>query len=1020
MRDLPSGTVTFFFSDLEGSTRLIETDPERYPELLERHRRIVRDALAQWGGSEVNTEGDSFFAVFGGASAAVSAAVEIQRKMAAEAWPPDAAPRVRIGLHTGEAQLVGDDYVGLEVHRAARIMAAANGNQILMSDSTRSLAARGLDAAVELTDLGERGLRDLAGRERLFRVWAPGMADDTRPARTLDAAPNNLPIQASPLIGRQEERTTLRGLLSSRSVRLLTLTGPGGIGKTRLSLQAAADQIDAFPDGVYFIDLAPSRDEEAALRTIAAAIGAGSADEADIGVALANRLRGRRVLLVLDNFEQVMAAADDVAALVAQCPALTVLVTSREALRVRGERLFPVQPLSLPGLNTRSLSPENLLEFEAVRLFVERARDAAPDFALTDENAAAVAEICVRLDGLPLAIELATARLRIFSVDELRDRLKMRLDVLRGGARDLPERQRTLRGAIEWSHELLDDNERTLFRLMSIFPSARVEAVETIAQRVPATSAIDVLDGIASLVDKSLVRSSTDSYGQRLRMLDTIREYATERLNADPAFEAQVRRAHATYFARFAEQRGHDLRASGRARAMDELGAELGNLQAAWAYLIDERAMPQITRLVDPLWVVLESRGWYREIVVLANDTLGVLDTVPPDPTRTEEELTLRMSLARGLLALRGYTQEVEDLYQQALTLAEATGRAPRRLAVLRSLASYHLYRADVPQSLIVGRQILELAEQEHDIAMEVEGHLVVGPASAFLGDPAGGMAHLDRAIELFNLDRDGMSRFRLGPNPGVVANAVAGLLRWEFGYPETAERHAAAAHDIALRLGQPYTMAYAFFHGIVLDLWNERMEAVRKGADEVFTIADEHDYRVWKALALVLGGVAESALGDPHAGLERAERGIALYENLNTPPVFWPLVLGLRAQAFGLAGRPDEAMEHLSAAIGISGAPAATTTSLFIQRADLEQTLGDSAAAASTLWEAIAGARRGGARMQVLIAATRLAGLATAAEKRDALQVVRETYAEFTEGFQWPPLREAAALIGDPSFVDP
>jgi predicted ATPase len=984
---------------------------ERFTELLERHREIIRGEFRRFDGTEVNTEGDSFFAVFQSAANAIAAAVATQRSLAAEGWPDGLDLRVRIGLHTGLAQVVQDDYVGLEVHRAARVMAAANGGQILVSDATRSLAMRELDRDIEWRDLGERALRDLAGRERLFRVWAPGMPDDNRPARTLETAPNNLPVQASTLIGRGEERAALHELVESDAVRLLTLVGPGGIGKTRLALQTAADHIDFFPDGVYFVDLAAAHEEDAALRTIAVAIGAGTSDEPDVRQTLTNALRGRRVLVVLDNFEQVMAAARDVAALIAQCAELKVIVTSREALRVRGEQLFRVQPLSVPDSRARTMSAERASQYEAVRLFVDRAQLAAPDFQLSDANARVVADVCVQLDGLPLAIELATARLRIFSVDELRERLNTRLDVLRGGARDLPERQRTLRGTIEWSYELLDEDERSVLGVLSIFPDARIEAVEEVCGTMDSLADIDVVERLASLVDKSLVRRSVDGRDERLTMLNTIRDYASERLDEEPALADNARSAHAHFYAAFAERQTADLRSSGRQRALAQLGADLGNLQIAWVELVSRDEMTSIRRLFDPLWTVLEALGWYREAIGLVNDLLGVLGKVPPDPTHADKEVALRMSLGRGLLALKGYTNEVEQIYQDALALANESLTPRSSLVVLRSLASYHLYRAELPKTLTIGLQMLDIAAAEKDATIEMEGHVIAGPSAAFLGDGNAGLAHLDKAIELFDPERDGVMKLRMGANPGIVAHAIAGLLRWEFGYPEMADRHATAGRELAVRIGHPYSLAYVAFHTTFLDYWNGRMESVAKGAEEVLKVAEEHEYRVWKALAHVLAGVAESALGDANAGVERAEKGIALYEDLNSPPVFWPLVLGLRARAHENAGRLQVALGYVQQSIEIGGEASVTQLTLLVQRADLEAFLGNRVAARATLENAIEIARSMQVRMEELRAATRLVRLADVSDSRQLL-ALRDIYDQFSEGFDTAPLREAAAVL--------
>jgi predicted ATPase/class 3 adenylate cyclase len=569
---LPTGTVTFFFSDIEGSTRLLEALGQDYSDLLDRHHQIVRDALGRHAGVEIGTQGDSFFAVFPSAVEAVAGAAAVQRRLADERWPDDSTVRVRIGLHTGEGRVAGTGYVGLDVHRAARIMAAAHGGQILISDVTRTVVEGSVSDRVELRGLGEHRLRDLTGRERLFQVVAEGLATDFPPPRTLDAVSNNLPTQLSQLVGRETELIALRDHLGSSAVRLVTLTGPGGIGKTRLALQAAADQIDRFSDGVYLVDLAPARDATAALQAIVQVVGVTVPAEAALPGALAEQIRPRHLLLLLDNFEQVIVAADEMAGLLNLCPKLKLLVTSREALRVRGERLFPVAPLSLPNGGPRR-SAVDVAAYEAVRLFVERAQDARPDFALVDDNAAVVAEICARLDGLPLAIELAAARLKLFSPLELRDRLRKRLELLKGGARDLPERQRTLRGTIEWSFELLDDEERAVFHLLAVFPSAAVAAVEDVAAKVEALRDVDVVDRLESLVDKSLVRSVEEQAGRRLSMLDTIREYAAEQLERDPAMASAVRRAHAEHFAELAEARGGELRGEGRDAAKPGVGA---------------------------------------------------------------------------------------------------------------------------------------------------------------------------------------------------------------------------------------------------------------------------------------------------------------------------------------------------------------------------------------------------------------------------------------------------------------
>ena len=420
--------------------------------------------------------------------------------------------------------------------------------------------------------------------------------------------------------------------LNSPEVRLLTLTGPGGIGKTRLALQAAAELSEQIEDGVYFVDLAPSRDPESALAAIAKTLSIKEASDQPLLAELIRQLRTKSMLLLLDNFEQVTEAAPDVAQLSRECPQLKFLVTSREALRVRGEYIFPVPPLTLPRLDLKGLKFEQLTQFEAIKLFRERAQAVKPDFELTHENAPAVAEICVRLDGLPLAIELATARIKLFSPQALLERLGSRLKMLRGGARDLPVRQQTLRDTIDWSYALLDAEEQCLFELLAVFLGCTFGAVEAVAESATPRVELgdDILEGLASLVDKSLVRQTQQDSGEpRLLMLETIREYAGERLEEDPELSAAARRAHASYYADFTQRQWERLTGDEREAALAELEADIENVRTAWRYWVAEQDLKQLGKLIDSLWFLYDARGWYRGLVELTSDLLSVLSATP-------------------------------------------------------------------------------------------------------------------------------------------------------------------------------------------------------------------------------------------------------------------------------------------------------------------------------------------------------------------------------------------------------
>src|SRR5579859_7887762 len=484
MPELPTGTVTLFFTDLEGSTRLLQRLGERYAEVLAEMRRLLRAVFAEWHGHEVDTQGDAFFVVFARATDAVAAAVACQRALAQHAWPEGLSVRVRIGLHTGEPQLTADGYIGVAVHHAARIMSAAHGGQILLSQTTRELVEADLPEGVALGDLGEHRLKDLHRPSHLYQLLLPDQLADFPPLKTLDTRPNNLPIQPTPFIGREKEVAAVCALLRRPEVRLLTLTGTGGVGKTRLGLQVAAELSDLFEDGVFLAPLAPVSAPEQVLLTIAQTLSIGEYSDQPLFSLLQSALKEKHLLLLLDNFEQVATAAVVVAELLTACPRLKVLVTSRVALHVRAEQEFAVPPLALPRLTSKQLPDiAALSQYEAVALFIARAQAVKPDFQVNNANAPAVAGICARLDGLPLAIELAAARIKHFPPHTLLARLEQGLGILSGGARDLPARQQTLRGAMAWSYDLLSPEEQQLFRRFAVFvDGAAIEAAEQVCQ----------------------------------------------------------------------------------------------------------------------------------------------------------------------------------------------------------------------------------------------------------------------------------------------------------------------------------------------------------------------------------------------------------------------------------------------------------------------------------------------------------------------------------------------------------
>jgi len=667
---LPTGTVTFLFTDIEGSTKLVQQlGTERYSELLEAHQAIVREGLRASEGVEIKTEGDSFFAVFRSAIAGVAAAASIQRALAGHAWPADAPIRVRMGLHTGEGVVAPDaDYVGLDVHRAARIAAAGAGGQVLLSSATEALVSGSLPPGVSLRDLGEHRLKDLARPERLSQLVVEGLGDRFPPLRTLEATPNNLPVLLTSFVGREQVLADARRLLDT--TRLLTLTGPGGTGKTRLSLQLAAESIERFPDGVYFVALEPISDATLVPSTIAMTLGVQDVGGGSLEDRLKDYLKDRRLLLVLDNMEQVTDAGAFLGELLRGAGQLSVIVTSRAVLHVYGEQEYPVPTLGVPD-PAHLPSLEALAQYDAVALFIERATTARPDFEVTNENAPAVAQITASLDGLPLAIELAAARVKLLTPEGILSRLQGRLDMLTGGSRDLPARQQTLRGAIAWSYDLLDPEAARLFRHISVFVGGfALEAAEAICAQGVARSEppLEVLDGLADLVDQSLLRQAGDHGQDRFAMLETIRVYAFERLVESGEAEA-IQRRHAEYFVAFAEAAMPHLTGSDRARWLDLVQGDHDNLRAAIGFALQSGDAALGMRLVFALWRFWQSRAHLQEGAERAAAVLAL-----PGPGVDRALRARALEAAGGLAYWRGRHDESRDYYDEALAIARELG----------------------------------------------------------------------------------------------------------------------------------------------------------------------------------------------------------------------------------------------------------------------------------------------------------------------------------------------------------
>jgi predicted ATPase/class 3 adenylate cyclase len=643
--ELPTGTVTFLFTDIEGSTRLLdELGPNAYADALAAHQYIVRAALAAHDGAEVDTQGDAFFCVFASARDAVAAVLEIQQELTGPI-------RVRAGLHSGEALLHDDRYIGTDVHRAARVGGAGHGGQTILTASTAGLLEPG---TTELRDLGEHRLKDLTAPVRLYQLEIDGRPDEFPPLRSLHRT--NLPVPASPLIGRERELQEVAELFSTADARLVTFTGPGGVGKTRLALQAVAEAAEGFPQGVWWVPLASLRDPGLVLASVALALGVREQPGQRLEETLLDVLLAGRTILLLDNLEHLLPAAAASVATLRDAGGAKVVITSRERLQLSGEHVYTVAPLAAS---------------EAVELFC--ARTSALGFDPGD--AESIAELCSRLDNLPLAIELAAARAGLLAPAEILSRLGDRLDRLKAG-RDADPRQQTLRATIGWSYDLLDRSERDLFAMLAVFAGgATIDAIEAVCNAD--------LDVLASLLDKSLVRKS----GERLWMLETVREFASEQLAADPTAD-ELGDRHADYYLTLAESWDRELRGPGQGQALERFAAERENVRAAVERLL-ERDPSKALRLAAALWVFSFMRGHFRE----GRELLAVaLAQAPAEPTETRASALV----GAGLLASeQGDHQVAFDLLEEGLACARATGSTSIEANALSLLASFTKFGKD-------------------------------------------------------------------------------------------------------------------------------------------------------------------------------------------------------------------------------------------------------------------------------------------------------------------------------------
>jgi predicted ATPase/class 3 adenylate cyclase/Tfp pilus assembly protein PilF len=919
--DLQPEIVAFLFTDVEGSTRLWEAQPRAMSVALARHDALLHAAIESAGGTVFKTVGDAFCAAFPTPEAAIEAAVIGQKALTAEV--SDALPplKVRMAIHSGEAERRAGDYFGPPLNRVARLLATAHGEQIVVSRAAGDLARDGLPPGIALRDLGAHALKDLLEAEHVYQVVAPGLATDFPPLRTPQRYLHNVPHPATPLIGREREIATARvtlGLPSSgdgkpgedqQTARLLTLTGPGGAGKTRLSLHLAAELGAEFTDGAAFVPLADVTNPVLIPVAIASSLDLGDTSGESPRDLVFAHLRDRHLLLVLDNFEQVMGAAPLVADLLTRCPRLRLVVTSRERLHLRGEQEMPLPPLALPKISSKlvhdgmsageaSAAIDEVRRAEAVRLFVSRAQSVKPGFEITATNATAVVEICSRLDGLPLAIELAAARIRLLAPEALLARFDRRLDVLERGPRDLPARQQTMRDTIAWSYDLLDPAEQRLFTRLSVFAGgATLEAAAAVTGDPQSGDELANLELIESLADKSLVQLTGDE--PRIQMLQTIRDFGQERLAESPERQI-VGQRHAEFFLAVAEESEQLLAGSEQTRWLDLLEREQANLRAAIDWLRDQEQIEEALRLGGALWRF----WWLRGDIADSRHQLETLlaQTAPVAPAVRAKALN-----GAGVLAeSQGDWETATRLHEESLEISRRIGDEQCVAWSLNNLGVVAIGQGDYGRAQTLLEENLAVAERAGDKASVATALIDLGQIAHYRGDDERARELFTRSLRLFRELGDESSMARALNNLGTI------LI--EFGEYDRAHALLNESLDLHRQVGDR--------QGIASTLNNLAGAASRQGAFEtamgyfreshMLSLAEGNHLNA----AIAIEGLAALAhhLGDERVAQNRFQEALHLYRGVGDQQGIASCLAGLAAAAAG-QGRAAEAATLLGSA---------------------------------------------------------------------------------------------------------
>ncbi len=862
---LPAGTVTFVFTDIEGSTRLIQALGDVTSDrVFADHRRLLGEAVEAAGGHVYQDQGESFLFVFERAKDAVLAAVAAQRALARHAWPEGALVRVRMGLTTGEPASAHGEYVGLDVHRAARICAAGHGGQILLSQATRELIEEDLHDRVTLRDLGEHRLKDLARPQRLFQVVVPDLPSEFPPLKTLDSLPNNIPRQLTSFIGREREIVEVKDLLAR--ALLLTLTGTGGSGKSRLALQVAAELLDQYPDGVWWVELASLSEPSLVPQALATALSVREQPGRPLMNTLLDYLHPKTLLLLLDNAEHLLPACSSLAdALLRRCPNLRILVTSREAVRMEGESSYPVSPLSLPSPGML-LPVETLAQYEAVRLFIDRATAARPSFRTTEQNAAAVVQICRRVDGIPLALELAAARVKALSVDQIASRLNDQFRLLTNGSRTGLQRHQTLRATMDWSFDLLTEGETILFRRLAVFAGGfTLDAAEAVCSGAGVEES-DIVGLLTHLVEKSLIVTEDRGAEVRYRLLEPVRQYALDKL-LEAGESPAIRARHRDFFLALAESGYVGLAGADAQVWLVRIEAEHDNVRTALRWSLDARKVKEAAHLGAAM-----ARFWARRR--LLNEGWAWLHELRQHEDGLSTALRARVLSGVGLLAFEigepAGTAQARPT-EEALALYQQLGDRRGIEICIRLLGMVETERGNYERAGSLQDEAIALARERGDVVEEAEALRQRGYAAAKQGDYALATRALEKSLALAR---------QVGTQRSV--GFALGHLAQAYHYLEQSDRAIPMLQEaLAILQAVQHGTGTAYFLNVLglVRLAVGDHEGAETAYRECLTFAREIGYKWAIAQSLIGFGALGAARGDQ----ERAVRLLAAADAMLT-----------------------------------------------------------------------------------------------------------------------------------------